>query len=87
MESAEAQLKIFREKAHKARNDLDVAAVLARSESIMNYYCEGCGFLFRRIGDVNECPRCESFRLRPATGDETEHLKVILNKEDEKGTW
>ncbi len=34
MESAEAQLKIFREKAHKARNDPDVAAVLARSESI-----------------------------------------------------
>lgn len=53
----------------------------------MNYYCEGCGFLFRRIGDVNECPRCESSRLRPATGDETEHLKAILNKEEEKGTW
>lgn len=36
MESAEAQLRIFCEKAHKARNDPDAAAVLERSESI--YY-------------------------------------------------
>lgn len=34
MESAKAQLKIFREKAHKARNDPEVAAVMERSESI-----------------------------------------------------
>lgn len=34
VESAKAQLRIFREKAHKARNDQDAAAVLARSESI-----------------------------------------------------
>lgn len=34
MESAKTQLKIFRERAHKARDDPDAAAVLERSESI-----------------------------------------------------
>ena len=34
VESAKAQLNIFREKAHKARDDPDAAAVLERSESI-----------------------------------------------------
>ena len=52
----------------------------------MNYYCEGCGFLFRRTGEVKECTSCESSRLRPATAEEAERLKVLLNKEDKKGT-
>lgn len=34
VESAKAQLRLFREKAHKARDDPDSAAVLERSESI-----------------------------------------------------
>lgn len=34
VESAKSQLKIFREKAHKARNDPEVATVMERSESI-----------------------------------------------------
>ena len=34
VESARSQLSIFREKAHKARDDPDAAAVLQRSESI-----------------------------------------------------
>lgn len=34
MESAKTQLEIFRERAHKARDDPDAAAVLERSESI-----------------------------------------------------
>ena len=34
MESAKAQLMIFCEKVHKARDDPDAAAVLERSESI-----------------------------------------------------
>lgn len=34
VESARAQLDIFRDKAHKARDDPDAAAVLQRSESI-----------------------------------------------------
>lgn len=52
----------------------------------MNYHCEGCGFLFRRIGEVRECPSCECSRLRPATEEEAKRLKVLLDKEDEKGT-
>ena len=52
----------------------------------MNYYCEGCGFLFRRLGEVKECPFCESSRFRPATAEEAERLKVRLSKEEEKGT-
>ena len=34
VDSAKAQLNVFREKAHKARDDPDAAAVLERSESI-----------------------------------------------------
>ena len=34
VDSAKAQLDVFREKAHKARDDPDAAAVLQRSESI-----------------------------------------------------
>lgn len=34
VDSAKAQLNVFREKAHRARDDPDAAAVLARSESI-----------------------------------------------------
>ena len=34
VDSAKAQLTIFRDKAHKARDDPDAAAVLERSESI-----------------------------------------------------
>lgn len=37
VDSAKAQFNVFREKAHKARDDPDAAAVLARSESI---YCQ-----------------------------------------------
>lgn len=52
----------------------------------MNYCCEDCGFLFRRIGEVKECPSCESSRLRPATAEEEERLEVLLKKQEEKGT-
>lgn len=40
MESAKAQLMIFREKAYKARSDPDAAAVLERSESIYHQAVE-----------------------------------------------
>lgn len=52
----------------------------------MTYCCEGCGFLFRRMGEVKECPLCEGSRFRPATAEEEERLKVLLNKEEKKGT-
>ena len=34
VDSAKAQLDVFREKAHKARDDPDTAAIMERSESI-----------------------------------------------------
>lgn len=42
----------------------------------MIYCCEGCGFLFRRIGEVKTCPICESSRYRLAT--EAEALENII---------
>ena len=36
----------------------------------MIYCCEGCGFLFRRVGEVEECPFCEGGHFRPATAEE-----------------
>ena len=49
----------------------------------MVYCCEDCGFLFRRIGEVKECPFCEGIRFRPATAEERKRLQVLLNKETE----
>ena len=49
----------------------------------MIYCCEGCGFLFRRIGKVKICPICEGSRYRLAT--EAERLKTLLKQENVKG--
>ena len=49
----------------------------------MIYCCEDCGFLFFRIGAVEECPFCEGTHFRPATEEETKRLQVLLNKEPE----
>ena len=45
------------------------------------YYCEDCGFLFQRMGEVHGCPYCEGSHIRPATVEETEHLETLLEKE------
>lgn len=47
----------------------------------MIYCCEDCGFLFRRIGQVEECPSCEGPRFRPATAEEAERLQDLLGEE------
>lgn len=49
----------------------------------MMYCCEDCGFLFRRIGAVEECPFCEGSRFRSATVEEAERLQAMLKKETE----
>ena len=49
----------------------------------MIYCCEDCGFLFRRIGTVEECPFCEGDHFRPATAEEGKRLQAFLNKETE----
>lgn len=45
---------------------------------IMTYYCNLCGFLFFRTGDVHECPSCEGRHFRPATPEEAERLQLLL---------
>lgn len=44
----------------------------------MIYCCEDCGFLFRRVGEVQECPSCEGRHLRSATQTEAETLRSLL---------
>jgi len=46
----------------------------------MIYCCEDCGFLFRRVGEIYECPSCEGYRIRPATAEEAERLKHLLRE-------
>ena len=47
----------------------------------MIYCCEDCGFLFRRVSEVAECPLCEGTHFRPATEEETKQLQTMLDKE------
>jgi len=44
----------------------------------MIYCCEGCGFLFQRVGEVLACPVCEGQRLRYAAPEERERLEALL---------
>lgn len=44
----------------------------------MIYYCENCGFLFSRTGDIKECPSCEKKQIRSATGEETQRLMEYI---------
>lgn len=46
----------------------------------MIYCCDNCGFLFSRRGEVQNCPSCESGRIRPATPDEAEELHRLLRE-------
>ena len=48
----------------------------------MVYYCEDCGFLFQRAGEVWKCPFCEGPRFRSATEEETERLRFLLMKKN-----
>lgn len=47
----------------------------------MTYFCDSCGFLFSRVGDVFGCPFCDGQRIRPATEEEAEHLRAKLKEE------
>lgn len=48
----------------------------------MIYCCEDCGFLFQRVGEIRECPRCERDRIRPATAEEAEQLRLLLEQKE-----
>ena len=51
-----------------------------KGENNMIYACEGCGFLFYRIGEVQECPFCEKNHIRSATEEEALRLQKILEQ-------
>ena len=46
----------------------------------MDYCCDDCGFLFRRVGKIQVCPSCESPRFRPATKAERDQSEKLLNQ-------
>jgi len=43
------------------------------------FCCEECGFPFFQAGEFPVCPFCEGRHCRPATEEETEYLKRVLN--------
>lgn len=57
------------------------AISMGKGEEGMTYACEGCGFLFCRVGEVKECPFCEKNHIRSATKEETQRLQKLLEQE------
>lgn len=47
----------------------------------MVYICENCGFIFNRLGEIEECPTCEAKHIRSATEEETLRLQELLEQE------
>ena len=46
----------------------------------MDYCCDDCGFLFRRVGEIRVCPSCDGPNLRPATKTERDQLENLLKE-------
>ena len=46
----------------------------------MDYCCDDCSFLFRRVGEIHICPSCEGLNLRAATKTERDQLEKLLIK-------
>ena len=47
----------------------------------MIYFCEDCGFVFCRTGEINECPYCGMYRIRAASGEEVEKLRLVSEQQ------
>ena len=47
----------------------------------MTYFCEKCGFVFSRMGEVEECPFCGGFSFHPSTPEKAEELRKELMRE------
>ena len=47
----------------------------------MIYACEECRFLFRRMGEVRQCPSCEGCHIRPASEEESKALQNYLARQ------
>lgn len=45
---------------------------------MMYYTCENCFFTFCRSGDVEQCPDCGKYNLRPATEKEISDFQKEL---------
>lgn len=46
----------------------------------MDYRCDDCGFMFRRVSEIQMCPFCEGPRIRCATEEEAQSLMCRLEK-------
>lgn len=44
----------------------------------MTYHCDICGFVFSRIGEIQRCPSCEGYCIRPSTTEEAENLQQLV---------
>lgn len=53
---------------------------MEKGGDVMTYACENCGFLFYRVGEVQECPSCEKNHIRFATKEESQRLNVLLEQ-------
>lgn len=51
----------------------------------MTYACNCCGFLFRRVGQVERCPYCDGDQLRPADEEERKRLEEQIEREHLNG--
>lgn len=46
----------------------------------MIYTCEDCGFVFCRMGEVEECPSCEKTHIRFANCEESRRLQELMEQ-------
>jgi rubrerythrin len=66
---------VFRQTERKTNID---GAVIG--EECMDYRCDDCGFMFRRVSEIQMCPFCEGPRIRCATEEEAQSLMCRLEK-------
>lgn len=48
----------------------------------MIYACNACYFLFKRVGETEQCPDCGKYNIRPANEDEI--LEFLNRRPDEE---
>lgn len=51
----------------------------------MIYACDACHFLFKRVGEPEQCPDCGKYSIRPANEDEKIEF-INRRPEDELST-
>lgn len=48
----------------------------------MIYACDACHFLFKRVGEPEQCPDCGKYSIRPAT--ENEKIEFINRRPEDE---